>query len=83
MTCPSGKMSFRSWEKAMIKADSSEWWYGKPFRVYQCRHCRQFHLTTQVKKKDKDLNVSTSDTPLVDSKVSKTHRKANSHGSQA
>jgi hypothetical protein len=46
--CPSHKHSWLSRQHAVQASRRAEGSYGQPYRVYRCRGCRQYHLTSRV-----------------------------------
>jgi hypothetical protein len=49
--CPSHKHPYLNLARAKQAARNAQHVAGHPLRVYKCRTCRQYHLTSQDKPK--------------------------------
>lgn len=42
----SDKLAFDTDAAARATAATSAWWYGSKLKVYKCRHCHLYHLSS-------------------------------------
>lgn len=46
--CSSGKHAWIERQSAVQAGRLAQGRHGRPFRVYRCRECRQYHLTSRI-----------------------------------